>query len=138
MKDTPFITAKKQVRMLAPGDIIVHTNNGARFITEVSRDKTGAFVVCFGLNDTNGRAAIIPTGDDFIVFDREWGTCEVTVILGMTSTNQASEVELLRAQLAARDAALNAVLKLAKDINHRFGSGDLITELLVKHGVHAK
>lgn len=54
------------------------------------------------------------------------------------------ELALLRAQLAARDAALDAVLELAKawrdcqfcDVSNQ--DGNELIELLLKHGVHAK
>jgi hypothetical protein len=129
MRITPFITAKKQVRMLEPGDILLDLKHGARFITGVATNVAGNFIIRFHLPDRE--EGFLNT----LTVDRFWGDSEVTVILGMTSTKQAYEIELLKAQLAARDAALDAVLKLAKDINHRFGSGDLITELLVKHGI---
>jgi hypothetical protein len=131
MKNTPFITAKKQVRMLSPGDILLDLKHGARFITGVATNVAGNFIIRFHLPDWDKEGLF-----NTLTVDRFWGDSEVTVILGMTSTKQASEIELLKAQLAARDAALDAVLGLAMS---NAGPRNLacfeIVALLEKHGV---
>ncbi len=130
MKDTPFITAMKEIRLLVPGDIAVDREHGARFITSVATNISGGFVVGFYLPDVE------PTDQNTLCVDRFWGTAKIPVVLGMTSTNQKSEVDLLRAQLAARDAALNAVLQLAmSQAGPSNPVGFEIVALLEKNGV---
>lgn len=130
MKDTPFITAMKEIRLIVPGDIAVDREQGARFVTSVATNMSGDFVVGFHLPDVEA------TAQNTLCVDRFWGTAQVPVVLGMTSTNQKSEIDLLLAQLAARDAALNAVLQLAmSQAGPSNPVGFEIVALLEKNGV---
>lgn len=110
MNRTPFVTAKKQVRHIIPGDIILSKIMGAKLVTHAARSIDGDFVFYFGLPNEQGEFEVKGTGKRIKV-DRFWGETEFTVIVGVTPTS--AEILLLREQLAARDAALDAVLKLA-------------------------
>lgn len=142
MNKTPFVTAKKQVRHIVPGDIIVSSTMGAKLVTHAARNIAGEFVFYFGLPDDEGKFSEEKGVGSRVEVDRYWGETEFTVIVGALPTS--SEIMLLREQLAARDAALDAVLKLAKewsanDVDDgRVSHGSAIVDLLVKHGVHEK
>jgi hypothetical protein len=148
MKTTPFVTAKKAVKDVVPGDIIVSSTTGARLVTGAWRNDQGDFTFFFGLPtvEENGSMTYTPSRSllDVASMDKCWGESEFAVIVGMASTNQRSEVELLKAQLAARDAALDAVLELATDtsaLGETTAEAILrcrIVERLLKFGVHAK
>lgn len=129
MSQAPFSTKYKEVRMLVPGDIVVDKKCGARFVTGVSANVNGDFTVRFGPTDQD------QTEDNSLTVARFWGTCKVPLVITMT-TSRSAEVELLKAQLAARDAALDAVLKLAME---RAGPDNQqcfeIVALLERHGV---
>lgn len=69
--------------------------------------------------------------------DDDSGFVIVTDEQHLESAEPTHEIELLRQQLAARDAALDAVLALA-DKWHFTAAGKQLTDLLLKHGVHPK
>jgi hypothetical protein len=140
MKTNPFVTAKKAVKDIVPGDIIVSATTGARLVTGAWRNDQGDFTFFFGLPtvEKNGSVTYTPSRTllDVASMDKCWGESEFAVIVGMNSTNQRSEVELLKAQLAARDAALDAVVSYLEDRTEYLADG--LREVLVRHGIHTK
>jgi hypothetical protein len=88
---TPFITAKKMIRMIEAGDIIVDQTYGARFVTGVGRTTSGRFIFYFRPPTIEGDVLSMAktSGHDTTVIDKEWADCEMTVILGMVSTGAA-------------------------------------------------
>lgn len=132
-----FKTKFKAVKDIEPGDIIVSSTMGAKFVTHTFRDVTGDFVFYFGLpNDKGEFNNISESAGSVIRVDRFWGETEFVVITGMVFATPPDDVELLKAQLAARDAALDAVTSYLEDRTEYLADG--LREVLAKHGIHTK
>lgn len=98
-------TEKKTLEQVVKGDVLISDEYGARFVTEVAHNLAGQKIIYFspeGEARSNSKARIFV--DNQVTVDRFWLQTEVTVL----------KVEnIWKAQLDARDAALDAVLKLA-------------------------
>jgi hypothetical protein len=90
MKNTPFITAQKKVRDLAPGDVLMTERFGARFVTSAALDPVQQkYVIHFGLPKVLvGELAYVRTPENTVLVDKEWSDAEFTVILGMATGAQ--------------------------------------------------
>lgn len=93
MNKTPFITMKKQVRHIIPGDIIVSSTMGAKLVTYAARSIDGNFVFFFGLPNEKGEFDDEKGTGRRVSVDRFWGETEFTVIVGVTPTS--AEILLL-------------------------------------------
>jgi hypothetical protein len=58
MKTNPFVTAKKAVKDVVPGDIIVSATTGARLVTGAWRNDQGDFTFFFGLPTVEKRTRL--------------------------------------------------------------------------------
>ncbi len=128
MRTNPFVTINKEVRMLAPGDLVNDMRLGVRLVTSFAANVKGDFRASFCLPDEEA------TEHNTLTVDRFFGAAEVKVVVGVGPDGGCEG--LLRAQLAARDSALDAVLKLAmSQAGPSNPVGFEIVALLERHGV---